>query len=60
MKISHQRFGVFYLVDSLTPSAHKQTEITSPSFLHGLQFRWDFILIYVGLRFLQGGGFGWF
>ncbi|CAH1788119.1 unnamed protein product [Owenia fusiformis] len=24
----------------------------------GLEFRWDYIAIYVGLRFLQGGGFG--
>ena len=29
-------------------------------YLHvaGLSFRWDYILIYTLLRFLQGGGFG--
>ncbi|XP_074659669.1 ATP-binding cassette sub-family B member 6-like isoform X2 [Tubulanus polymorphus] len=35
------------IVDSLTPKP-KQT----------LLFRWDLVLIYVALRFLQGGGFG--
>ena len=34
--------------------------IRNGGYLHvaGLQFRWDYILIYTLLRFLQGGGFG--
>ncbi|XP_060533960.1 ATP-binding cassette sub-family B member 6-like isoform X2 [Cylas formicarius] len=34
-----------YVVDSLTPEAGKE-----------LEFRWDWILIYAGLKFLQGSG----
>lgn len=26
--------------------------------INGIQFRWDYVLTYVGLWFLQGGGFG--
>ena len=53
-----------FLVDSLTPKT-TNTSLTKDVDSHnyvitagGLQFRWDYILIYVMLRFLQGGGFG--
>lgn len=26
--------------------------------INGIQFRWDYVVTYVGLWFLQGGGFG--
>lgn len=52
------------IVDSLTPKTSNRSmtnEVGSQTFVitaGGLQFRWDYILIYVLLRFLQGGGFG--
>lgn len=41
---------------------HKNSSVTvvenTVILSNSLSFRWDYVCIYVGLRFLQGGGFG--
>ena len=54
---------LFSVVDSLTIENSKTTleielEENYRVRVGRLQFRWDLILVYVFLRFLQGGGFG--
>jgi ABC-type transport system involved in Fe-S cluster assembly fused permease/ATPase subunit len=50
------------IVDSLTvKSVNTSVTLTDGQYVatvNGIEFRWDFILIYVGLWFLQGGGLG--
>ena len=53
----------YVAVDSLTVknmstkafSVHAENYIVN---VNGVEFRWDFIMIYIALWFLQGGGFG--
>ncbi len=53
-----------FVVDSLTISKETLDDVVTVNRADGtatvgkLQFRWDFILVYIVLRFLQGGGVG--
>lgn len=54
---------LFVVVDSLTitnQTAEDMITVREDRTIqfNSLQFRWDYILIYISLRFLQGGGAG--
>ncbi len=58
-------FNLFVnLVDSLTISKESVDDVVSFNMedktlqVSKLRFRWDFILVYIVLKFLQGGGVG--
>lgn len=48
------------LVNSLSLKNTSSFELTHDNLMHvpGIEFRWDYILIYVLLWCMQGGGFG--
>ena len=54
----------FLVVDSLTITKDTVEDMVTVNKadntiqVHKLQFRWDYILMYIFLRFLQGGGVG--
>jgi len=54
--------GMFPTVDSLTVGNANESLTLKDRFyvasVKGVEFRWDFILTYIALWFLQGGGLG--
>lgn len=60
--ILYSQYLLYFSVDSLTYSHNSSSCLTvnrdGKGQVEKLQFRWDYILIYVLLRFLQGGGAG--
>lgn len=56
------RMLMFPTVDSLTVRNANESVTLKDRFyvasVKGIEFRWDFILVYIALWFLQGGGLG--